>query len=181
MDNIDDLRRDLPNWPLAILDDWLKYFAREPDLGWPPPEPLGDHRWAGILGGKPLSWWHKVTWKKEKVDCDLAKLCQRSRQLTEMIHNDIHQGRATDVEKRRYKMPVQYLLEHGVFLNALVAMKTPTGMLVLDGYHRVAALYGLLLLPDVFFEKSNRKKPVMQQDAWIGTHSNGELPTAEPL
>jgi hypothetical protein len=176
VDNIDDLRRDLPNWPLAILDDWLKYFAREPDLGWPPPEPLGNHRWARILGGRSLAWWYNVTWKKHSVDCDLAKLCPRSRHLTIMIHDDIHNRRADEVESRRYKMPLQYLLEHGVFLNALVAMNRPDGLLVLDGYHRMAALHGLRLLPEVFFEKPNRRRPALLQDAWIGVHPNGELP-----
>jgi hypothetical protein len=178
MENFDDLRKDLPNWPLAVLEDWLLYFAREPDLGWPPPEPLGNHRWSGILGHRPLSWWKKVTWKKEKATCGLLNLCPRSRQLTQMIHDEIHAGTADNVESRRYKIQVQYILEHGVFLNALIAMRSQDGLLVLDGYHRVAALHGLQLLPNAFFEKPNRQKPLAAQDAWIGTHPNGELPAA---
>jgi hypothetical protein len=171
-----DLKKDLPNWPLAILDDWLLYFANEPNLKWPPPEPLNEHRWSRILGGRPLSWWKNVTWKKEKVNCALDSLCPKSRNLTIETHNDVHLGRADDVEKRRYKMPMQYILEHGVFLNALVAMKIPSGLLVLDGYHRMAAFYGLQLLPDAFFEKPNRKKASLEQDAWIGVHRASEIP-----
>ncbi|HZR86810.1 MAG TPA: hypothetical protein VFB02_08395 [Bradyrhizobium sp.] len=176
MATIFDLKKDLPNWPLAILDDWLLYFANEPDLGWPPPEPLGTHRWSGILGGRPLSWWHHVTWKKESIDCSLNNLCEKSSTLTSATLSEVLTGKADKVEKRRYRMPMQYILEHGVFLNALVAMNTPSGLLVLDGYHRLAALHGLLQMSDAFFEKPNRIKPTTRQDAWIGTHRNGELP-----
>jgi MFS transporter, DHA1 family, inner membrane transport protein len=31
--------------------------------GWPPPDPLGSHPWAYILGFRPLWWRRKVTWK----------------------------------------------------------------------------------------------------------------------
>jgi hypothetical protein len=85
-------------------------------------------------------------------------------------------GRADEVEKRRFKMPFQYLLEHGVFLNALVAMKRSDGLLVLDGYHRVAALHALQLLPDEFFSVPGRQRPLLTQDVWVGVHRNRELP-----
>jgi hypothetical protein len=171
-----DIKKDLPNWPISILDDWLLYFAREPDLKWPPPEPLGSHRWSGILGGRPLSWWNNVTWKKEKANCGLDSLCPKSRDLTVATHNDVHRDLADDVEKRRYKMPMQYILEHGVFRNALVAMRIPSGLLVLDGHHRMAAFYGLQLMQDAFFDKPNRKRAPLEQDVWIGIHRDGEIP-----
>jgi hypothetical protein len=59
-----DIKNDLPDWPDDVIEQWLHYFAQ--DCGWPPPEPLGNHRWKGLLGGKPLSWWKKVSWKKRK-------------------------------------------------------------------------------------------------------------------
>jgi hypothetical protein len=176
MATIFDLKKDLPNWPLSILDDWLLYFANEPDLGWPPPEPLSTHRWSGILGGRPLSWWHCVTWKKENVDCGVSSLCKKSSDLTMATLNDVLLCTADETEKRRYRMPMQYVLEHGVFLYALVAMKTPNGLLVLDGYHRLAALQGLQQMPDPFFDKPNRVRPSVNQDAWVGTHRDGEFP-----
>jgi hypothetical protein len=42
-------------------------------------EPLGNERWKGLLGGRPLSWWKKVSWKKEKIKCDLPSLTTKSR------------------------------------------------------------------------------------------------------
>ena len=173
---ITDIKKDLPNWPLTILDDWLLYFANEPDLKWPPPEPLGAHRWSRILGGRSIAWWNNVTWKKENVNCSLEALCPKSRNLTIATLDDVRLGRADDVEKRRYKMPMQYILEHGVFLNALVAMKIPSGLLILDGHHRMAALHGLQQMPDAFFDKPDRRRGSMEQSAWIGVHRSGEIP-----
>src|SRR5260370_30167802 len=67
MVSVADIKSDLPGWPNEVVEEWLDYFANEPDLGWPPPEPLGGHRWSCILGGRPLSWWKKVSWKTETV------------------------------------------------------------------------------------------------------------------
>src|SRR6266536_866942 len=52
MVSVADIRKDLPAWPNDIVEQWLHYFANEPDCGWPPPEPLGDHRWGRLLGGR---------------------------------------------------------------------------------------------------------------------------------
>jgi hypothetical protein len=51
MVDVADIKKDLPAWPDDVIDQWLLYFANEPDCGWPPPDSLGDHRWARILGG----------------------------------------------------------------------------------------------------------------------------------
>jgi hypothetical protein len=49
MVSVADIKKDLPAWPDDVIDQWLHFFANEKDLGWPPPDPLGDHRWGGIL------------------------------------------------------------------------------------------------------------------------------------
>jgi hypothetical protein len=45
-----DIQKDLSGWPDDVIDQWLLYFANEPDCGWSPPEPLGNHRWKALLG-----------------------------------------------------------------------------------------------------------------------------------
>jgi hypothetical protein len=70
------IKKDLPDWPNDVVEQWLHYFASELDCGWPPPEPLGTHRWKGLLGGKPLSWWKNVTWKKQTLTFNLANLTE---------------------------------------------------------------------------------------------------------
>src|ERR1700686_424794 len=71
-----DIKRDLPNWPDEVVELWLFYLANRGDTGWPPPEPLGHHPWAAILGYRPLSWWREVSWKRERTDCGFSNLCQ---------------------------------------------------------------------------------------------------------
>jgi hypothetical protein len=48
MVTVADIKKDLPDWPDDVVDQWLVYFANEPDGGWPPPNPLGDHRWSRL-------------------------------------------------------------------------------------------------------------------------------------
>jgi hypothetical protein len=175
MTSIADIQKDLPNRPDEVVADWLDYFANEPDVGWPPPEPLGEHRWSGILGGRPLSWWKNVRWKKrETVICELAKLSDKSRGI---VNATIAEARtADDVTRRRFKGAMDYILDHGVFPGAIAAMKVPTGLEILDGNHRMSAFCGAQLMPDAAFERLNRTRPSVEQEVWIGTHAKGEVP-----
>jgi hypothetical protein len=81
MVTVADIQKDLPDWPDDVIEQRLLYFANEADCGWPPPDPLGDHRWKRLLGGRPLSWWKNVTWSKQTVSCDLASLSNKSRDI----------------------------------------------------------------------------------------------------
>ncbi|MFZ3359735.1 MAG: hypothetical protein WA177_13320 [Xanthobacteraceae bacterium] len=119
-----DIKENLPNWPVDVIDDWLLYFANEPECGWPPPEPLGNHRWAGILGDRPLSWWKDVTWAMESVRCDLDSLAPKSRSIAATMLAEIGRGTADAVTKRRYQQALQHILESGTFFRPIVAMKS---------------------------------------------------------
>ena len=141
-----------------------------------PPEPLGEHRWSGILGGRPLSWWKRVSWKKEIVACDPAKLSNKSRGIVKTMITKIGSGRADAETKRRYQNALHHILDHGVFPGAIVAMNVPSGLTILDGSHRMGAFCGAQLMPDAFFEKLKKKRPLLEQEVWIGTHADGELP-----
>ena len=94
------IKKDLSAWPDDVIDQWLLFFANEADCGWPPPEPLGKHRWAGILGGRPLSWWKHVSWEKETVRCDVAGLSSKSRGIVTGMIAGINAGKADEVTKR---------------------------------------------------------------------------------
>jgi hypothetical protein len=176
MISVADIKSDLPNWPNDVIDDWLLYFANEPNCGWPPPEPLGDHRWAGILGDRPLSWWRDVTWSKESVKCGLDNLSPKSRGIAATMIVEISGGTADALTKRRYQQALQHILESGTFFGPIVAMKRPNGLLVLDGNHRISAFCGLRFMPEVWFVKLGKTKPPPEQEAWIGARSDGEGP-----
>jgi hypothetical protein len=48
------IKNDLPDWPDEVIEQWIHYHAQS--CGWPPPDPLGEHRWKRLLGGKPLDY-----------------------------------------------------------------------------------------------------------------------------
>lgn len=175
MISVADIKKDLPDFPDDVIEDWLHYFANE-DCGWPPPEPPGDHRWGRLLGGRSLSWWKEVTWKKEMVKCDPDSLAPKTRAIAATMVTEIGNGTADAVTKRRYQQALLHILDHGAFFKPIVAMKTPTGLLVLDGNHRIGAFCGAQILPDAWFAKLNKKRPSLEQEAWIGRHSRGEKP-----
>jgi hypothetical protein len=157
-------------------EEWLHYFANEPDLGWPPPEPLGEHRWGRILGGRPLSWWKKVSWKKEIVECAPVKLSDKSRGIVNTMISEINNGTADATTRRKFKSAMDYILDNGAFPGAMVTMNVPSGLTVLEGNHRMGAFCGAQLMPDAAFGRLQKKRPVLEQEVWVGTHADGEVP-----
>jgi hypothetical protein len=171
-----DIKNELPAWPDDVIHQWLHYFANEPDCGWPPPEPLGDHRWSRLLGGRPLSWWKNVTWKKEKVKCELDSLSPKARADVTDIVAQMKSGAADTGTKKRVAQSWIYIKDNAVFPRALVTMRIPGGLSLLDGSHRMAAFTMVQELDSKQFEKINKKKPALEQEVWVGTHSRGEVP-----
>jgi hypothetical protein len=176
MVSVADIKKDLPDWPEDVIENWLHYFANEPDCGWPPPEQLGNHRWSGLLGGQPLSWWKNVTWKKEKVKCELASLSSKARADVASIVAQMKSGVADPSTKRRVARAWTYIKDNAVFPGALVTMRIPGGLSLLDGSHRMAAFNMVQELDSAQFEKINKKKPELEQEVWVGTHSGGQVP-----
>jgi hypothetical protein len=172
--SVADIKNDLPGWPDEVVREWLHWFAN--DICWPPPDPLGDHRWSAILGGRPLSWWKKVSWKKEIVKCTQAKLSDKSRAIVNTMIAEINNRTADTATQRRFKSAMDYILDNGVFPGAMVAMNVPSGLTILDGSHRMGAFCGAQLMPDAAFERLRKKRPSLDQAVWIGTHAAGEVP-----
>jgi hypothetical protein len=176
MVDVADIKKDLPTWPDDVIDQWLVYFANEPDCGWPPPEPLGKHRWAGILGGRPLSWWKDVSWKKEKVTCKIAELSDKSRDIVSSTIAEVNAGKADPITKRRFDHSFHFILNNAAFPKPVLAMKVPSGLEVVDGNHRMSAFCALQMMPDDKFTQLKLKKAAPDQESWIGTHTSGEVP-----
>jgi hypothetical protein len=176
MVSVSEIKNDLPGWEDDVIEQWLHYFANESDCGWPPPEPLGDHRWSRLLGGKPLSWWKNVTWKKEKLKCDLANLSPRARTGVNEILAEMISGSADEITRQRVLNSYKHFMDKGVFPRLLVIMKRPEGLSIIDGSHRMAAFEMLQRTPDAKFKSLGKIKAALEQQVWVGTHSEGELP-----
>jgi Ribosomal protein L7/L12 dimerisation domain len=174
MVSVADIKNNLPGWPDEVVEEWLHWFAN--DICWPPPEPLGDHRWSGILGGRPLSWWKKVSWKKETVKCTPAKLSDKSRAIVIATIAEINNRTADAETQRRFKRAMDYILDNGVFPGVIVVMNVPSGLTLLDGNHRMSAFCGAQLMTDAAFERLQKKRPALEQDVWVGKHADGDVP-----
>ena len=175
MVTVAQIKEKLPNWPDAVIEEWLLYFAD--DIGWPPSEPLGTDRWGDILGHRPLTWWARVTWVQEQVDCSRANLSAVTQQRIAATSDPVYAGTATEQEQGQYRRPFQYLLEHGTFANAALAMRDGEQLHFIDGHHRLAALTDLReKAPEALFAQPGRQRPGAVQAVWIGAHPDGELP-----
>lgn len=137
--SIADIKKDLPDWPDDVVDQWLLYFANQPNCGWPPSDPLGNHRWSGVLGARPLSWWKKVSWTKETVNCSLTSLSHKSTAIVKELSAAFIKKTADPVTARRIKHAYHYIMDNAVFPKPVITMKVSTGLQVLDGSHRMAA------------------------------------------
>lgn len=175
MTSVDDLKKDLPDWPDEVVGEWLLYFVND-GLGWPPPDPYGDHRWGPILGQRPISWWKAVNWQLTNTSCAMEGFAPKSRgTVTTMIH-EIDRRAADESTTRRFTSAFHHILDNASFPNAMSAMQTPLGLLVLDGHHRMSAFCSLQRMPDEWFGEKGKKKAAMNQSIWIARHPNNELP-----
>jgi hypothetical protein len=175
-----DIKNDLPYWPDGVISQWLFHLANRGDTGWPPPNPLGYHPWAFILGFRPLSWWREVTWKLEKTDCGLANLCQGTKTIVTGMLVEKATGTIDEETGTRFKRASDYILKNGGFEEPPIAMRLGDGLSVLDGNHRMTAFCGLQQVPAEILEKRGLREPAQEQELWIGTHSRGEVPLDYP-
>jgi hypothetical protein len=179
MITVADIQKDLPNWPKEVIEPWLTEFTNDPDMGWPPPEPYGNHRWGKLLGQRPISWWKDVTWTLEKADCGINGLTPKSQADVLEIRNEITDGSASSSTKRRWNNLFHYVLNDCSFPVAPVVMRRPEGLSPIDGTHRMAVLSALRLLPESSFAAKGLAKPANEQNVWMGKHKNGEFPNAQ--
>jgi hypothetical protein len=108
--------------------------------------------------------------------CDMASLALKTKGIAAKMIKDIASGAADAVTKRRYRQALKPILDNGAFFKPLVAMELDTGLLVLDGNHRIGAFCGAQIRPESWFEKQKKNRPPVEQEAWIGTHPQGEIP-----
>ncbi|HEV2594895.1 MAG TPA: hypothetical protein VGU01_06825 [Sphingomicrobium sp.] len=171
MITVADIQKDLPHWPEDVVEQWLLYFANEPDCGWPPPEPLGAHRWNVLLFGKPVTWWKNVTWKKQLVNCTLSELSAKTRGDVADIVRQWNDGTASASTQRRVAQPWLHIRDNGVFPRSPLMIKQPDGWSLADGHHRMAAFEMFQGLSDAELSKIGKNRPSRDQDVWVGTHT----------
>jgi hypothetical protein len=176
---VTDIQKNLPDWPAGVIQPWLIEFANDPGMGWPPPEPFGDHRWGRLLGQRPVSWWRDVSWTLERTSCGLACVTPKAQADILGIRKEIASGKPSDVTRRRWSNIFRFLLNAGTFPVAPIVMRRPEGLSLIDGTHRFAVLSAMQVMPNENFISLGVKKPALEQEIWIGNHAKRELPLVQ--
>lgn len=110
------------------------------------------------------------------MKCDLAILTPKARTGVNEILAEMISRSADETTRRRVLDPYKHIMDEGVFPRLLVTMKLPAGLSLIDGSHRMAAFEMLQGTPDAKFKSLGKSKASLDQDVWIGTHSEGEVP-----
>ncbi len=150
--NLVALEKDLPNFPLEVLEDWLLPYAKSD--GWPPklsanPFEQGKitDRWRYLLSEKSLSFWRSVIWKKCEQHVSIHDIEPEGRHticqmLLGAVRNEENFYTAGIQNlKPRFNRIKDYLLEHGTFPKPPTLLVSANGFKIMDGNHRMAAYF----------------------------------------
>jgi hypothetical protein len=174
-----DIKSDFPDWPDDVIEQWLLKFANQPEMGWPPPDPMEGHRWE-ILITHPVAWWKDVTWTLETRDCGFDKLSVDGRKTMNGMFKALIEGEENgyggDDSPARYQRQLRILALTGKFERPPVLFPIDSGLSPLDGNHRLFALQTALQMSDEELAKYKVKRPPASQGVWIASHKNGENP-----
>jgi len=178
MTTLQDIKKDLPDWPDDVIDQWLLKLANQPGMGWPPSEPLTG-RWKLLLT-HPVSWWKDVTWTKEDRDCSFDNLSVDGRRTMNNMFKALILGEDNsfggDNSPARFQRQLAIVVQTGKLERPPVLFPIESGLSPLDGNHRLFALQTALNTPEEEFAKRNLKRPSATQQVWIAKHKNGEDP-----
>jgi hypothetical protein len=164
-----DLKATLPNFPEAVLSDWLLPYAHSE--GWPPfredGAPQGS-RWPYLLRKKPLEYWTSVNWSFYHGHIELDQLDNRTQDsIVQMVlaatngETNLYSVTIPDL-KDRFDRIFSHLISTGNLPGTPTLIKEDDGYRVMDGNHRIAAY--------IFYRHvTNARNQVVQpQHFWIG-------------
>jgi hypothetical protein len=93
------------------------------------------------------------------------------RSIMSSIRTEITGGFPSETTKRRWDNIFRYVLNAGTFPVAPVVMRRPERL--------IGCVSALQLMPQQKLVDLGLTKPALEQDVWIGTHNDGELPNAQ--
>lgn len=142
------IRLDLPDWPAAVTDIWLANIAV--GYGWPPTE-----KWHSALRGKPFADWHHVTWQEAEIELTIQNLTWDTRLALNGIYEAAGEGAVNAYSnvhktKERLRAAFDYVFRYGTYPSSIILARRAARYEVLDGYHRLAALFHIGLLREQF-------------------------------
>ena len=172
---LDQIKKDLPNFPDEIISGWLESFANQ--AGWPPPlDSLGypEGRWKALLVNKPMQYWQSVRWEKVSRHISAQDLDPESlERVTNLVlaavldQANLWSIFISDL-KPRFESITQYISERGELPCAPVLVKGANGLCILDGNHRIAAYLYCYGYFNIELDAALQLKTSHLQSYWVG-------------
>ena len=175
MSYFDGIKADLLNVPDDAVKVWLAPLA-DGGYGWPPPKSDGG-KWRCALLNKTLDYWQKTTWLRIEHPLDWRSISLGSRHSI----NGLIEAHISNVQNEyskiynsaaRFQNISTHMRLHGVLPQPAAMMQTFSGLEIIDGNHRLAALVALRLLWERMPEKmveANIAKPADKQPILLVT------------
>ena len=171
------IEKDLPNFPLDIIDQWIVYHAE--DRVWPPAATDGEmpnSDWILLLKEKPLSYWKSIEWKEEKFKIEKNDFDLLDASMIVNIINAYTKGEFNNYsldpgfygfqERPRFDTILDYLIENGELPRKPIVLKQENHLEVVDGFHRLAAYFTARDEQLVF--SYSKKLPKVPINEWVG-------------
>ena len=184
---IDVLQQAFPNFPEEILVDWLCPRAQE--CGWPPAlqlDGLPDDRWRALFRHKPISYWRELSWTKHDLQLSPYALNESSMKNISGIFeaavlrfNNIYSDQISDLLPR-FQSIVEYITDEGFLPRPPILLNINGQFDVVDGNHRLAALFFCQGLFNGCIPPSPSKPIKAHQPFWVG-QPNHSMQRTVPL
>lgn len=136
----ENIKKDLPNFPDKIIQNWLLPIAN--DYGWPPE----NQKWEGILLFKTVEFWQIKKWEKQYINLNKIIFSQDTNDILSGLYNVYifdQDNSYSNIEngKLRFKNALSYLLENGNFPEPIYLLFNQNQYSIADGNHRFVAWY----------------------------------------
>lgn len=154
-------RKMLPKMPEEVFQIWIAPLIKTG--GWPflSVASRSSGKWFNNLGGHSLQVVSKLDWHLQNLPGSLAgfspDIPKRISLLAQQYSTGIQKfDRVVINGPARYRRALQYVVTHGNIPKPIVVIKGVRGMCILDGNHRMAAMFSAGKLPRTSFP------------AWVG-------------
>lgn len=151
----------LPKMPEEVFAIWIAPLIKTD--GWPfsHVRSIATANWVNNLSGYPLQFISNLNWHLQELPGSLVGfkpiVPKRIHALAKQYTTGIQQfDRLVINGPQRFKRALQYVVAHGNIPRPVVIVKDVFGMQLLDGHHRLAAMYAARKLPHTSFA------------AWVG-------------
>jgi hypothetical protein len=138
-----------PRMPKAVFDAWIRPCIA--DYGWPFSYSnllIQDERWQKFFDDKSLSYWRSLYWSFSSLKISNNVLDSTTRLRIGWVIGANVRGLKTPTTNlkdtsERFRACTEFIKKNGSLPSAIIGVPTPRGFRVVDGHHRLAALFHL--------------------------------------